>query len=289
MILRVFLFAIMACGLLGFGAVAWVSAYPPKTAAAAKEIPKTVTVLAVAHDVHAGALLKSEDITAKVIATADVPTGATPDAPDARRGLVGGMVRRTLAAGDVILPADVMRPGDHGFLAAVLRPGMRAVTVGVDAVSGTAGLIWPGDRVDVIMTQLVDETSLPLGRRISSQAVLSDIRVIAIDQELVQGATPGSATNETGCRWRCARPRSPTSAPRRRARRSGPRMCRTRWRPRRRSNRNPTFCASTRAHLTARIFISDDQVCEMPDTCGPARGGPGGGDAAASGAGRAAA
>ncbi|MEJ0045159.1 MAG: RcpC/CpaB family pilus assembly protein [Rhodospirillales bacterium] len=36
-----------------------------------------------------------------------------------------------------------MRPGDHGFLAAVLTPGKRATSVGVDAVSGTAGLIWP--------------------------------------------------------------------------------------------------------------------------------------------------
>jgi pilus assembly protein CpaB len=90
-----------------------------------------------------------------------------------------------------------MRPGDHGFLAAVLQPGMRAVTVGVDAVSGTAGLIWPGDRVDVIMTEFIDDPSVPLGRRISAEAVLHGARVIAIDQELVQGASPGSASQET--------------------------------------------------------------------------------------------
>jgi pilus assembly protein CpaB len=142
-------------------------------------------------------LLKADDLGTKKVLAAEVPTGATPDSPDARRALVGGMVRRPLSAGDVILPADVMRPGDHGFLAAVLRPGMRAVTVGVDEVSGTAGLIWPGDRVDVIMTELIDDPSVPLGRRISAEAVLHGARVIAIDQELVQGASPGSPSQVT--------------------------------------------------------------------------------------------
>ena len=83
-----------------------------------------------------------------------------------------------------------MRPGDHGFLAAVLKQGMRAVTVGVDAVSGTAGLIWPGDRVDVILTQSMDDPKLPPGRRVAAETVLQDARVIAIDQVLVQGGVP---------------------------------------------------------------------------------------------------
>ena len=49
--------------------------------------------------------------------------------------------------------ADVLRPRDRGFLAAVLAPGTRAVSIAVDPVSGVGGLIWPGDRVDVILTQ----------------------------------------------------------------------------------------------------------------------------------------
>ena len=196
MIVRLFLFAIMAIGLAGFGAVAWVSAHPPK-AAIHKVMPRTEAVIALAHDVRAGTLLKSDDLEAKTVPTTDVPTDATPDSADARRDLIGGMIRRSLTTGDVILPADVMRPGDHGFLAAVLQPGMRAVTIGVDAVSGTAGLIWPGDRVDVIMTQSIDDASVPLGRRVSAEAVLSNVRVIAIDQELVQGAAPGAPATAT--------------------------------------------------------------------------------------------
>ena len=110
------------------------------------------------------------------------------DNADNRRALAGAMVRRSLSAGEAIRFGDVMRPGDHGFLAAVLQPGMRAVTVGVDATTGAAGLIWPGDRVDLILTQTIQEAALPPGHRVAAETVLSDVRVIAINQQLVQGA-----------------------------------------------------------------------------------------------------
>lgn len=191
MIFRIFLFAIMAVGLAGFGIVAWVSAHPPSHAAH-QAAPTQIAVLVMARDARPGTLLKADDITTKEMPTAKVPAGATDDAPSVRRAFVGAMVRRSLSTGDVILPQDVMLPGDHGFLAAVLQPGMIAVTVGVNAVSGSAGLIWPGDRVDVIMTQLIIDNSLPLGKRVSAQTVLHAARVIAIDQALVQGAVPGN-------------------------------------------------------------------------------------------------
>ena len=123
----------------------------------------------------------------------EVPADARADTPAAARELAGSMVRRSLQPQEVLLPADLLRPGDHGFLAAVLRPGMRATTVGVDAVSGTAGLIWPGDHVDVILTQVNEDQSLPAAHRASAETVLADVRVIAIDQQLMQGATGASA------------------------------------------------------------------------------------------------
>ncbi len=81
---------------------------------------------------------------------------------------------------------------------------MRATTVGVDAVSGTAGLIWPGDHVDVLLTQVTEDQTLPASRRASAETVLGDVRVIAIDQQLMQGAT-GNSTDQgppTRSRWR---------------------------------------------------------------------------------------
>ena len=48
------------------------------------------------------------------------------------------------------------RPGDRGFLAAALGPGMRAITVPVSAKTGVGGFVFPGDRVDLMLTQTVD-------------------------------------------------------------------------------------------------------------------------------------
>jgi len=198
MVLRIMFFALMAVGLLGFGTVAWISTRPPPPppVAAVPPPPTKTTVLTVARATRAGSLLKPEDLAAKEILIQDRREDMSNDTPDARRALSGAMVRRTLAAGEPIRSDEVMRPGDHGFLAAVLGPGMRAVTVGVDAITGSAGLIWPGDRVDLILTQNIQDTSLPVGRRVAAETVLSDARVIAIDQQLVQGAEATSSSTQ---------------------------------------------------------------------------------------------
>lgn len=192
MILRVALFGLLMLGLAGFGALVWISMRTPAATAEAVAPEAVVKVLAAARPLRAGSLLKPEDVTTVDMARSKVPEGATPDSPQQRGQLWGAMVRRTLGAGEPLLPADVMRPGDHGFLAAVLGPNMRAVTIGVDVVSGGAGLIWPGDRIDLILTQTMDATNLPSGRRLVAERVLSDIRVIAVDQHLVEGATADS-------------------------------------------------------------------------------------------------
>jgi pilus assembly protein CpaB len=197
MILRIAFFMLMAVGLLGFGTVAWISTRPPPAAAAVAEaVPTTKMVLTAAHPVRAGGLLKPEDLASKAVPVNDpAADDSNPDTADARRSLVGAMVRRSLSAGDIVRNSDVMRPGDHGFLAAVLAPGMRAVTIAVDNTTGLAGLVWPGDQVDLILTQTISEPNLPIGHSVAAETVLTDARVIAIDQQLMQGAvsTPDGA------------------------------------------------------------------------------------------------
>ena len=193
MVLRIIFFALMALGLVGFGTVAWISSRPPPPSVAASQPPPAkVAVLAAAHPLRAGSLLKPEDLTSKEISVADRRPDMSADNADERRGLAGAMVRRSLSVGEPVRAGDVMRPGDHGFLAAVLMPGMRAVTVGVDATTGAAGLIWPGDRVDLILTQTIQQAALAPGHRVAAETVLSDVRVIAINQQLVQGGDAGN-------------------------------------------------------------------------------------------------
>jgi pilus assembly protein CpaB len=148
-------------------------------------------MLVAARPLSAGTLVKDEDFVVKEVAPEDVPEGALSQSDETRVEMRGALLRRYLDAGSAVARGDVLRPRDRGFLAAVLRPGTRAIAVGVDAVTGAAGLIWPGDQVDLILTQEMDAASTPVSRRIVGETVLINVRVIAVDQHFTQGASAG--------------------------------------------------------------------------------------------------
>ena len=107
------------------------------------------------------------------------------DYVDPMQELDGAVVRVNLRAGEPVTKVRVVHPGERGFLAAVLEPGFRAVSVPVDATTGIAGFVFPGDWVDVLMTmQLRDQRENKNDTRFFSQTVLSRVRVLAIDQEV---------------------------------------------------------------------------------------------------------
>ncbi len=95
--------------------------------------------------------------------------------------LAGSVVRTAVAAGQPVTQGTLIKPGDRGFLAAALGPGMRAMTVPVSTQSSVAGFIFPGDRVDMMLTQSVagggDGTPLKV-----SETILRNLRVLATDQ-----------------------------------------------------------------------------------------------------------
>ncbi|MBK1666801.1 Flp pilus assembly protein CpaB [Rhodovibrio sodomensis] len=105
-------------------------------------------------------------------------------AENGRDALIGAVVRASMVDGEPITDKRVVRPGDRGFLAAMLAPGHRALSVPVNAASGISGLIFPGDRVDVILSHSIKNDRDAGGRseRTASETVLSDIRVLALDQ-----------------------------------------------------------------------------------------------------------
>lgn len=110
-------------------------------------------------------------------------------ATDIPPNYVGTVVRRGIAAGGPISNDGIIKLGDRGFLAAVLRPGMRAISVRTDESTGVAGLVFPGDRVDVILTHEESirsaEGERERERKVRvSETILSNVRVIAIDQSM---------------------------------------------------------------------------------------------------------
>ncbi len=108
--------------------------------------------------------------------------------------LLGTVVRYPVTAGQPMTQGALVRPGDRGFLAAALGPGMRAVTITVSARTGVAGFVFPGDHVDLMLTQSVTPNEGDTGQPLNTtETVLRNLRVLATDQstdqEIVDGKT----------------------------------------------------------------------------------------------------
>lgn len=93
----------------------------------------------------------------------------------------GAVARRAVKKGEPITVGELVKSNEGGFMSAVLEPGKRAVSVAVDATSGNAGFIFPGDRVDLILTH---QMNVPGGVERASETFIEDARVLAVDQML---------------------------------------------------------------------------------------------------------
>ena len=199
--LRFLLFVSLLMSAIGLGVLGWQLLVPSApqfvesgAPAPPPAPPRRAQIVVAARPLLPGTLLKDEDFATREMAPEDVPAGAISPGDESRIELRGALLRRYLEAEAPLGRDDVLRPRDRGFLAAVLRPGTRAISVGVDVVTGAAGLIWPGDQVDLILTQELARDDAPLARRVIGETVLTDIRVIAVDQQFTRGANPADAT-----------------------------------------------------------------------------------------------
>ena len=98
-------------------------------------------------------------------------------APEALSETTGSVVRQPMLAGEPVTTNKVVHSDSTGFMAAMLTAGMRASSVKISAETGAGGFILPNDRVDVILTSQDSD-----GRTRSSRTILSNVRVLAIDQ-----------------------------------------------------------------------------------------------------------
>lgn len=194
--------ALMAAGTAVFAAREWLGTQRSTmlTASAAQALELEQTEILVARDVlPAGLLIKPSHVRWQVwpesgLAKSYIVKGEDQTLDD----FVGTVVRSGIAEGEPITDMRVVKPGENGFLAAVLAPGKRAVTVPVNATTGIGGFIFPGDRVDLILTHGIDRQADNDRTRRASETVLSNVRVLAIDQSTDdQGAEPSLAKTVT--------------------------------------------------------------------------------------------
>ena len=158
-----------------------------------EEGTKQVLVLAAARSLPAGTVLAGEHLTAIGIAADLVGHGhIRVDNLDGDESPYGYAVRGAIAAGTPLTWLSLVGPRQEGFLAAVLKPGMRAVTVTLGPATVGSGIVEPGDRVDVILASHSRESG---EGSVLARRLLEDVRVVAVDRRIV-GAADASAPGD---------------------------------------------------------------------------------------------
>ena len=183
-------------------------AFSPKKAASVAEASPTLTarptvrVLVAKRDLPTGARLSPADLgwqdwPAEGLSATFTTDGAPPQVKPAGaagaakeaaatasglfgdaaiKALDGAVVREPFASGEPIVARKIVRQGEGNFMAIVLTPGMRAMSVGVTVDTAAGGFILPGDRVDLIVSQDAGD------RGVLTETVLRNVKVLAIDQ-----------------------------------------------------------------------------------------------------------
>jgi pilus assembly protein CpaB len=166
---------------------AWVVIHAlPQNSDAATEPGAGEEILVATAPLTAGTLLRDHDVTWQVIAQPPAPGEIVRPSAAAREA--------DLAAGDPIHRHSIVRPGDREFLQFVLAPSARAIAIPVMTGGASTDLLFPGDRVDVILTQKFGNTGAPLTRSSVSETVVENLRVLvigAIDTKTAGGNTFG--------------------------------------------------------------------------------------------------
>ncbi len=141
-------------------------------------------VLVAKQDLEVGQLLKPEDMRWQAWPDETLAPTYMVEGERKLEEFVGAVVRTGLAAGEPLTDRRMVKPGDRGFLAAVLEPGMRAISVSVNATTGISGFVFPGDRVDVLLSHSIkdeDAEGETVVRR-ATETVLTNVRIVAVDQ-----------------------------------------------------------------------------------------------------------
>jgi pilus assembly protein CpaB len=201
---------------LGVVALVFLRSLPEKSDAAAEPGAGTEILVATV-PLAAGTLLRAHDVTwqmvgripekGEIVRPSAAAREVRPELDEEARAEVYGAALRgavvpgdpirhgPLAAGEPILRGGIVKPGDRDFLQIVLSPGARAIAIPVATGGASTGLLFPGDRVDVILTQKFTENGAPLTRRSVSETVVENLRVLVIDA--ADAKTAGSTFGRT--------------------------------------------------------------------------------------------
>ena len=162
-------------------------------AEAAQQVPTGPKVLVAQRALPVGTIITADSVSFQAWPKEMVQDAYYIDGAADMNTLLGTVVRYPITAGQPITQGALVKPGDRGFLAAALGPGMRAVTISVTQKSGVAGFIFPGDHVDLMLTQSIKGEAGGDQALRATETILRNLRVLATDQstesETVDGKT----------------------------------------------------------------------------------------------------
>jgi pilus assembly protein CpaB len=187
--LLLFLVAVLMAGGTAMLVRSWLAQQRTAQAEAAPTPPPALpqkSVLVAHGSIARGQKLRTEDLAWHPWPEAGIDQSYVQMGTKPKEAFAGRVAREPFVPGEPITEAKTVEPGNGGVLAAVLRPGMRAVSVPVNNTSDVSGFIFPGDQVDVVVTETLPaaaDNNSPAPRR-AAETVLHDVRVVAVDQKL---------------------------------------------------------------------------------------------------------
>ncbi|QQR69063.1 MAG: Flp pilus assembly protein CpaB [Alphaproteobacteria bacterium] len=161
--------------------------------------PPPVKVMVAAKPLTTGAIVQKDSLRWQIWPAESLNESLLQDKDRKLDEFAGAVVRQGMRPGEPVVEGKLVKPGERGFLAAMLSEGMRALSVPVTPVSGLSGLIYPGDKVDVILTHTwnrTEDASLP--QRRASETVITNVRVLALDSRTddFAGSTKNNADKD---------------------------------------------------------------------------------------------
>lgn len=155
---------------------------PPPPAPAPVVQVDTDEVLVASSDIAIGQAVSAQALRWQVWPTASATSAnfiRKKSRPNAMDEIAGSITRTPFSGGEPIREEKLIKGNGSGYLAAVLPPGMRAVSTPISPETGAGGFILPNDRVDVL---LIRAQKAATGDVYSSDTILANVRVLAIDQ-----------------------------------------------------------------------------------------------------------
>jgi len=167
-------------------------------AAAAPAVPLGPKVLVAKKALPAGTIIDPDSLTLqpwpKELMQSAYYIEGQPDGDPKK--LLGTVVRYPITAGQPVTRGSLVGPQDRGFLAAALSAGMRAITVPVNVSSGVAGFVFPGDHVDLVLTQQVQGGGDGPALKVA-ETIIRNLRVLATDQRITDKDEDGKTQVRT--------------------------------------------------------------------------------------------